>query len=49
MDGLPNGTYCLVGIADPADKIMESDETDNQIRTRVSFGDHRATVRPNPC
>ena len=49
VDGLPNGTYCLVGNADPGDKLRESDEGDNQVRTRVSFGDHRATVRPNPC
>lgn len=49
IDGLPNGTYCLVGRVDPADRIVESDETDNEIRTRIRFGDHRATIRRHAC
>jgi Lysyl oxidase len=49
VEGLPAGAYCLVGTADPADRVLESDETDNVVRTRVSFGARRATVRPHPC
>ena len=49
VDGLPNGTYCLVGTADPGDKILETDERDNQLRTRIRFGDRRASVRPLAC
>jgi lysyl oxidase len=49
VDGLRNGTYCLVGHADPTDRIVESDEADNEIRARVRFGDHRAAIRPLAC
>jgi hypothetical protein len=49
VDGLAPATYCLVGIADPSDKIVESDETDNTIRTRVHIGLNRASVRSPSC
>jgi hypothetical protein len=49
VEGLPNGTYCLVGNADPGNKVLETDESNNQIRTRIRFGDHRATVRSAAC
>jgi hypothetical protein len=49
VDGLPSGAYCLVGTADPADRIVESDETDNEVRTRIRFGDRQATIRPRAC
>ena len=49
VEGIPNGTYCLVGRADPADRILEADETDNVVRTRVRFGDTEATIRPRAC
>ena len=49
VDGVATGTYCLLGIADPSDKIVESDETDNTIRTRVHIGSSRASVRSGTC
>lgn len=49
VDGLPSGTYCLVATADPGDRIAESDESDNSIRTRVRFGAHGASIRSAPC
>ncbi len=35
VTGTPNGDYCLVTTADPADQLLESDETDNAYRQQI--------------
>jgi hypothetical protein len=49
IDGVANGIYCLIGVADPANQILETDEHDNEIRTRVRLADLQATIRPAAC
>jgi hypothetical protein len=49
IDGVPNGTYCLVSTVDPRDRVLESDETDNQTRTQVRIRGDQAALRPDPC
>jgi subtilase family serine protease len=46
---VPNGTYCLVGRADPENRILETDDTNNLVRTRILIDGTVATIRPKAC
>jgi hypothetical protein len=49
IGGVPNGTYCLVGRADPENRILETDDTNNLVRTRILIDGTVATIRPKAC
>jgi len=49
INGVRDGTYCLVSTADPGNRILESDDTDNQTRSRVRIRGDRAHLGTEPC
>lgn len=49
IGGVPDGTYCLVGRADPDNRILETDDANNVVRTRIRIADRRATIRSTAC
>jgi hypothetical protein len=49
IDDVPDGTYCLVATADPKDRLLESDETDNQVRSQVQLSGDSASLTGDPC
>ena len=48
--GVPDGVYCLVSRADPEDRIVESDDENNERTTRVTLRGNAVAWRPyRPC
>lgn len=37
ITGIPNGAYCVVSIADPEDKLRESNESNNSAGTQIKL------------
>jgi hypothetical protein len=49
IGGIPNGTYCLLGRADPDNRLMETDDANNVVRTRILIDGTAAAIRPKAC
>jgi hypothetical protein len=49
IGGIPNGTYCLLGRADPGHRLLETDEKNNVVRTRIVIDGSAASIRPKAC
>jgi hypothetical protein len=49
IGGIPNGTYCLLGRADPDNRILETDDANNVVRTRILIDGTVASIRPKAC
>ena len=49
IGGIPNGTYCLLGRADPDNRLMETDDANNVVRTRILINGTAASIRPKAC
>jgi hypothetical protein len=49
IGGVPNGTYCLLGRADPDDRLLETDDANNVVRTRILIDGTTASIRPKAC
>ncbi len=49
VTGTPNGDYCLVTTADPADQLLESDETDNAYRQQIRLTGSGVVPLADPC
>ncbi len=50
VTGLPQGVYCVVSQADPANRVVESNEGNNARSTRFVLGTESLTWRPyRPC
>jgi hypothetical protein len=49
VTGIPNGDYCLVMTADPADQLLESDETDNAYRQQMRLTGSGVVPLANAC
>lgn len=49
VTGTPNGDYCLVTTADPADQLLESDETDNAYRQQIRLTGSGVIPLTNAC
>ncbi|MGH2596541.1 MAG: lysyl oxidase family protein [Actinomycetota bacterium] len=49
VTGTPNGDYCLVTTADPANQLLESDETDNAYRQQIRLTASGVVPVADPC
>jgi hypothetical protein len=49
IGGIPNGTYCLLGRADPDNRLLETDDANNVVRTRILIDGTVAAIRPKAC
>ena len=50
VTGVPDGDYCLVMDADPADRLEEVDELENDSKIRITLRDDSVRWRPyRPC
>jgi hypothetical protein len=49
IGGIPNGTYCLLARADPDNRLMETDDANNVVRTRILIDGTVASIRPKAC
>jgi len=49
IGGIPDGTYCLLGRADPDNRLMETDDANNVVRTRILIDGTAASIRPKAC
>jgi lysyl oxidase len=49
VQGLPDGSYCLVARIDPKGVLRETDVTDNQVRTPIDIAGDAAQVTSGTC
>jgi lysyl oxidase len=49
VTGTPAGEYCLVTTADPADQLLESDESDNAYRQRIRLASTSVVPLARAC
>lgn len=49
VTGAPDGDYCLVSTADPADQLLESNETDNAFRQQIRLSGSGVVPLADTC
>lgn len=45
--GLADGTYCLVSTADPANQLLETDDSNNEVGIQVTLTGNSVSAPPN--